>query len=287
MARTQSLHRGATQPDATGSALPSGAPLPRRALCGLAQPCLARPQQTRGFRFFEATLLLVVSGELTLDAGDGPLTTNSPLSLMVVDQHARADLTKLPGGQENRFRSIFLSLSPALVSAFYHAYPALASIPPLAKPALVPLDDDLSNTLRHCVESIEDPRLSDERLHHRLMDLLLALSERHCLLARPSQQGAAERLRVLFSEDPARPWTARDAGRELAMSESTLRRRLADERVGFEALLIDVRMHHAMMLMQTTRWPIPRIADACGYRSRARFTERFRERFGALPSDVR
>ncbi|WP_315138655.1 helix-turn-helix domain-containing protein [Achromobacter marplatensis] len=71
------------------------------------------------------------------------------------------------------------------------------------------------------------------------------------------------------------------------MSEATLHRRLSDERVRFEDLLIDVRMHHTMMLVQTTSWSIPHIAQACGYKSRARFAERFRARFGYLPSTVR
>ncbi|MGU7782250.1 helix-turn-helix domain-containing protein [Burkholderia sp. PU8-34] len=58
-------------------------------------------------------------------------------------------------------------------------------------------------------------------------------------------------------------------------------------RGSFEDLLIDVRMHHAMMLVQTTTWGIARVAEASGYKSRAHFTERFQECFGYLPSTVR
>nr|WP_276544326.1 helix-turn-helix domain-containing protein [Pseudomonas grimontii] len=71
------------------------------------------------------------------------------------------------------------------------------------------------------------------------------------------------------------------------MSEATLRRRLAQENARFEDLLVDVRMHHGLMLVQTTDWSIIRIAEASGYRSRARFAERFKQRFGYLPSSVR
>lgn len=48
------------------------------------------------------------------------------------------------------------------------------------------------------------------------------------------------------------------------MSEATLRRRLAAEQERFETILSDIRMHHGMMLLQTTAWSIPRIAEACG-----------------------
>ena len=58
------------------------------------------------------------------------------------------------------------------------------------------------------------------------------------------------------------------------------RREKADEQTRFEDLLIDVRMHHAMMLVQTTRWDMTRIAEACGYKSRARFSERFQKQIG-------
>lgn len=71
------------------------------------------------------------------------------------------------------------------------------------------------------------------------------------------------------------------------MSETTPRWRLAQEHVRVDALLGDIRMHHALMLVQTTSWSVPHIAQACGYQSRARFAERFRARFGYLPSTVR
>jgi transcriptional regulator GlxA family with amidase domain len=46
-------------------------------------------------------------------------------------------------------------------------------------------------------------------------------------------------------------------------------------------------MHHAMALLQTTGWSVPQVAAACGYMAPARFSSRFRERFGCSPSQVR
>ncbi|MGK2888297.1 MAG: hypothetical protein ACSLEN_01715 [Candidatus Malihini olakiniferum] len=48
---------------------------------------------------------------------------------------------------------------------------------------------------------------------------------------------------------------------------ATLRRRIAAEHERFETILSDIRMHHGMMLLQTTAWSIPRITEACGYQS--------------------
>ena len=281
---------GMTEPMDTTSGYPaSGMPVSRRNLCGLARPCLRHPQKTQRFRFFEATLLFVVSGRITLDDGGVRLTADAPSGLILIDQHACADVLKEPGGDDQRFRSIFLTFSAGLLAEFHRQHAPTHTIGNRSTPfQQVPLDDDLASTLQHCVQSIEAGQISDQRLRHRLMDLLAALSERSHLFAYDTlQSSTSERLRGLISDAPERHWTAQEASRELAMSEATLRRRLAGEQTRFEHLLVDVRMHHAMMLMQTTAWTIPRIAHACGYKSRTRFAERFKERFGCLPSIVR
>jgi AraC-like DNA-binding protein len=275
--------------DTTSGHPPSGMPVSRRNLCGLARPCLRHPQDTQRFRFFDATLLWVVSGRLTLDDGAIQLTADAPSALILVDQHACADLLKEPGGDDQRFRSIFLTFAADLLAEFHRHHPTAQTTANRSTPfQQVALDDDLESTLQHCVQSIEARQVSDQRLRYRLMDLLAALLERgHLFVYDALQSSTSERLRGLISEAPERHWTAQEASRELAMSEATLRRRLAGEQVRFEELLVDVRMHHAMMLMQTTPWSIPHIAQACGYKSRTRFTERFKARFGCLPSSVR
>lgn len=268
--------------------LPSGAPILRRGLCSLAQPCLKQLQHTPRFLFHEATVLLVVAGRLDLDDGDNQIAVDASTSLLLVDPNTRTDLLKTPGGVEQRFRSVFLTLSAILLDTFHRVRPSVATdqIRPASFQQML-LDDDLAATLRHVLESVDARYVSDERLRYRLMDLLATLAERGHFFRQAVQHGTSGRLRTLIGEAPERHWTAHEAGRALAMSEATLRRRLSEERIRFEDLLIDVRMHHAMMLVQTTSWSIPQIAEACGYKSRARFAERFRARFGYLPSTVR
>lgn len=269
--------------------LPSGAPVLRRSLCTLAQPCLKQPQHTPRFVFREATIVLVAAGRLDLDDGAAQMAVDSPASLLLVAPNTCADLMKTPGGSEQRFRSILLTLPNMLLESFHRARPPAAAdreerTAPFRQ---MPLDDDLASTLRQVHDSIDVRRVGDERLQYRLMDLLAALAERGHAFWPSAQNSTAARLRTLIGEAPERRWTAHEAGRTLAMSEATLRRRLANERERFDNLLVDVRMHHAMMLVQTTSWSIPLIAQASGYQSRARFAERFRARFGYLPSAVR
>lgn len=270
--------------------LPAGTPVQRRGLCSLAQPCLKQPQHTPRFLFHEAALVLVAAGRLQLDDGAGsPVVADSSASLLLVQPNTCAELVKTPGGAEQRFRSVLLTLSADLLEAFHRIRPPCGADAAAAAAAFrqMPLDEDLAATLRHVLDSAGGLHLSDERLRYRLMDLLAALAERGHLFRAGAQQGTSGRLRTLIGEAPDRHWTAQEAGRALAMSEATLRRRLAQEQVRFDALLVDIRMHHALMLVQTTSWSIPRIAQASGYQSRARFSERFRARFGYLPSAVR
>jgi AraC-like DNA-binding protein len=270
------------------STLPSGMPIARRGLCMLAQPCLRQPQHANRFRFLEATILLVSSGKLTLDNGEAESCLEGPSTLMAVAQNVCADLQKMPGGPDLEFRSLFLALSPEVIREFYKRYEQENSaLSPVSYCCELPLDDDLSETLNHCLNGLDASRVSDRVLRHRLVGLLLALAERGILFSRPAHQTVGDLLQSLLSDAPGHQWTTAKAGRKLAMSEATLRRRLAAENLRFESLLLEVRMHHAMALLQTTGWSIPQVAEACGYQAHSRFSLRFRERFGCSPSHVR
>lgn len=266
--------------------LPAGAPIWRRGLCTLAQPCLKQVQHTPRFLFQDATVLLIVAGRLDMDSDTRRIGVDTPASLLLVDANTCADLCKTPGGGEQRFRSVFLMLSAQLLETFRRSR-ATEAVQAGAPFQQVPLDADLASSLQHLLASAADGQLSDERLRYRALDFLAALAERGGVFRPPQAPGLSGRLRTLIGEAPSQHWTAQTAGKALAVSEATLRRRLAGESARFEDVLIDVRMHHAMMLVQTTSWSVPEIAQACGYKSRARFAERFKARFGYLPSAVR
>ncbi|MCU1797934.1 AraC family transcriptional regulator [Pectobacterium polaris] len=268
--------------------LPSGQPLQRYGLCALAQPHLRTPQQTTRFHFYEATLLLVLSGRLTIFEQNETTVVDNPTQLCLITPDANADLAKTPGGHDSAFRSIFLTFSSALLARFYHRYPDEFPATHHPRPfTTLALDNDLSCTLQYLVEGITGNTLNESRLELRLMDMLLALSERGYRFGAPPQPGVTAQLRALISEEPEHHWTAQSAGRLLAMSEATLRRRLSAEQTRFEVLLLETRMQHAMMLVQTTSWSMQRLAEACGYKSSARFSERFKTRFGCSPTKIR
>lgn len=95
------------------------------------------------------------------------------------------------------------------------------------------------------------------------------------------------RVRHLLGSDLSHDWQLTDVCARLAVSESTLRRKLDDEGTGFRDLLSELRLSHGLNLLQVSQLTIQQIADACGYRSASRFSERFRLRFGVSPSELR
>lgn len=74
---------------------------------------------------------------------------------------------------------------------------------------------------------------------------------------------------------------------KLAMSESTLRRKLSAEGTSLQVIKDRVKLGHGLHLVQTSLDPIGRIAERCGYQSQSRFTEKFKHLFGITPTELR
>jgi len=74
---------------------------------------------------------------------------------------------------------------------------------------------------------------------------------------------------------------------QLAMSESTLRRKLKAEHTSVQEIKDQARLGLGLHLLQTTHYAIGLIAEKCGYQSQSRFTDRFKGRFGLTPSELR
>jgi AraC-like DNA-binding protein len=268
--------------------MPSGASLISQGLCMLARSHLAGYQRANDFRFFESTILLVTSGHLTLENGEETWELVDPLTLMAVAKNTVVNVHKAPDEDRSVFSSIYLTLAPNILTEFYQRYgQEITSIPPVAQCKKIELDWDLNDTLQYCLRGVDSQSNSKVQQINRFMGLLLSLYERGVVFPRPSVAGLAERLNQLLAKTPEKYWTAAQAGRELAVSEATLRRRLAEEGVNFGSMLTEIRMHHAMMLLQTTNFSVSQISDACGYRAISRFSMRFKSRFGFSPSNIR
>lgn len=247
---------------------------------GLILPFRSRqPQQLHRVPFSEACLMLVLSGEKQLHQAS---TTPLPPGRMLL----------IPAGSELTFTN-----QPA-PSHDYLAW--LISLPAsaLTVPDKGPVDRELQLfdadpllllLMRQWLELGPQFQHSHgacgrrrDEIVRRLLDLGYGASLRSGL-----QQQWSNRIRQLLLADLSHDWQLAAICTRLAVSESTLRRKLEEEQTSFRDLLSKLRLSQGLNLLQTTDHTVQQIADACGYRSASRFSERFRERFGVSPSELR
>lgn len=118
----------------------------------------------------------------------------------------------------------------------------------------------------------------------------LALSERMCtevVDARRARQGLAQDVRVLITQRLAEGAAMAEVATALAMGERTLRRRLAEEDVGYQQLLDEVRSSLALALLDgRVTMPVAEVARRLGYAEAAAFIHAFRRWTGRTPTQV-
>lgn len=201
---------------------------------------------------------------------------------------AMPTLDNLPDSRTGLYRATAVTFDDACIAGFLQTGPATR---PALRRAVAPWtvceDVLLVDVLEHAVAALSAPTVSEAVTRHRLYEVLLVLVELGISWQPPGDTLVAPRIRQMIASRPDAPWTAADAARLLGVSEPTLRRKLAGEGTSFRDLLIEVRLSHGLMLLQTSRRGIADVAMACGYESPSRFAARFRDRFGTAPSEVR
>ena len=102
------------------------------------------------------------------------------------------------------------------------------------------------------------------------------------LLFPASTMTLGERLARYLGVEPGADHTLETLAPHFAMSRASLVRKLAAEGRSFRQLLAQVRMSHALTLLQQGLSPLE-AALACGYDSPSRFAARFKQEFGLTP----
>lgn len=161
----------------------------------------------------------------------------------------------------------------------WQAAPVFACPPPLAA-QLTPLLDP---------QAFAGP-LRGPRLEHAWHGVLLLLAQAG--LAGPlfnlKPLTLSQRIQMLLQADLARPWQAGELAQRLGLSESSMRRTLRQEGAGgFASLLAEQRLGAAFARVMTDQSSLTQIALECGFVSASHFSQKFRQRFGVSPSQLR
>lgn len=180
----------------------------------------------------------------------------------------------------------WLVWDPAVLARFERSAPEGPVAPEVT--LLGKTDTAFADAFDRALEAVGDAaHIPQAVAQHRVTELLVWLSLKGVRISSAENLSLTARVRRLFEASIADSWTIAAVADRLALSEATLRRRLAGEGTTVGDLLVDVRMSQAMLLLQSTDQAVNRIALDVGYESPSRFANRFRERFGFAPTAIR
>lgn len=150
-----------------------------------------------------------------------------------------------------------------------------------------PIEQPLAKALAQFIEwsQFAPPMLWPSR-RRELLQLLFHLGYTNISHLRCKTSVSQSVLKIL-ARDLSADLPACDIATTLAMSESTLRRKLTTENTSLQYLKDQARLSYGLHLLQTTDWSVLQVAEHCGYQSQSRFTSRFKQRFGLTPSALR
>jgi AraC-like DNA-binding protein len=230
------------------------------------------------------TLIFVQRGQKCIRWSEGECVANAG-DAIAIDAGQIIDITNTPGPDQT-YGAQWITWTPDAVNAFSQT---ITAVRPFTVATLVStIGDGFCAAYQAAFESLSEvdgiPILV---ANHRLTEVLLWLHVRGVNFMPSRKETFTMRVRQLISGNPAHQWTIETVARDQRSSQATLRRRLAAENQSFRGLLNDVRMSHALALLQNTDSPILDIASTVGYDSASRFAGRFRSRFGYLPSELR
>lgn len=235
--------------------------------------------------FYEPCIILVISGRKVIFDRHEAIVCETG-SAVAVPAPGSFNMRNEPDAKHHLYRALVIPFKHEHLERLSKAHD-IAHTGQADQIGVLKLECDqlLTASIKHYLESPDDPRLVD----HRLIEILLVLVEKDARLMSYllNAQRWSQRVRAILSADLAHEWELSEVCQRLATSESTLRRQLQTEGTGFRDLLYELRLSTALIQLLQTSAPVYQIAYACGYQSVSRFTSNFRKRFGLPPMEFR
>lgn len=150
---------------------------------------------------------------------------------------------------------------------------------------------DVGGALQSCLYQFVDsvdwaPGNLWSRRKQEILQMLIHLGFTDTALMQGGKK-LSQQLHDYFVEHSFNDVTASNISQHLAMSESTLRRRLMDEGTSLQDVKDRARLGRGLHLLQASDLSIGLISERCGYHSQSRFTDRFKNHFGITPTALR
>jgi AraC-like DNA-binding protein len=232
----------------------------------------------------DAPMLISVKRGIKRLRFDGRDYCARPGEFVMIDGGCSFDVINEPDA-DKVYEAVALVFEPELIAETAGiGLPAAAS--PISPLKSVPAE--LMEAFERTCKAIADTKGIPQKIAlHRARELLAWLESKARPFSLIDATPHSRRVRALVSGKPDQAWRAPEIARNLGMSEASLRRHLAAEKQSLSAIIFEIRMGHALTLLQATDRPITQVAYDVGYESASRFSTRFRDRFGCAPSDIR
>jgi AraC-like DNA-binding protein len=228
-------------------------------------------------------IIIVRRGQKIIETGGETFTLEAGEAIAVA-QGQVFDFENIPAA-DGDYEARWLAIEPEAIAAF--GEPGAARVVSSAC-LLGRMSNGLSDAFETAVRALQDEgELPDAVVRHRVTELLAWLGAFGARFPVETPDSYSARIRRMTARQPCEDWSSSGVARQLGVSEATLRRRLQEEGSTFRDVLTDVRMTHAMQLLQSSNMPVSAIAASAGFQSQSRFAIRFRLRFGFPPTAIR
>ncbi len=247
-----------------------------------------KPQQLHHVPFHQPTLLIVADGQKKAEIRGTKRTINKG-ELLIIPPDTTLWLGQYPDQHENRYLGLAFRFEQQALKHFRMLYGSSFDTWDISAQWQRKAPDSIITSLIQWLSWDKAYPIDSQLIQLKQVELLLLLAKEglvgNILLGEhPSWK---QRVSQLLFIDPSRPWQISEVCTRLAVSESSLRRRLQNEHCSFRELLEEARLATGLSMILETRQPIGKIAMSVGYLSQSRFGERFKKRFGMTPSELR
>jgi AraC-like DNA-binding protein len=253
---------------------------------GIGAGGLVQQQQALEFKrlFVDKPMLVVVErGSKIVRWAGGEYVIRAGEAVAIAGGQTFDVINRLP--ERGGYRARWLTCDEPLIAAHAARYPQQ----PLIRhaQAIVEPCAAFGQAFDRAIDAIDDANLPTVIAQHRVQELLLWIGIKGGRFGEAAAETLSAKIRRLIAADLANEWSAPTVAASLAMSESTMRRKLADENATLTEILSDARMSFALNLLQSTHHSVTQIAGDVGYKTLSHFAARFHRRFGFSPTAIR
>lgn len=234
-----------------------------------------------------ATITLVMIGKKVVygECGESNDCVGTPGDLILLPPGASYSMLNDADRDGRPYEAMVLVVDPALIQQVANASPS--SVPMSQPRSIKQVEAGFRESILRAIQLIQEQTTPAAIVRHAVMEVLtwIGLSGLH--FAPVQAPSFTDTLRAQLARSPDDAWTSAKAASLLNVSEATLRRRLAHEDWTMGALLQEVRLSYAMMMLQSCDAYVGQIALDAGFANHAHFSRLFKKRFGITPTQLR